>query len=271
MKDTLRVVTWNCRRAGVHSGVWNYLLELEPDIALLQEASGVPKDVRSTYICESLPAMGKRGTQQRFGTAILVKGEIENILPLRASVDWVANELMNFSGNLVARQIRLENGQCLKVISVYSPAWPINRERLTDINTSGVRLTMQKSDVWVGDLLWASLKELKPDPTELWLVGGDFNLSETFDLWRGGPRGNREYLDRMAALGLIECLRHSRGSLTPTFRNTYRSAVKHQIDHLFVTQILAQSLVTCDTGSQERVFGSNISDHLPIIADFHIH
>jgi exonuclease III len=266
----VRVVSWNCRRAGTGSDVWKYLLELDPDIALLQEVSALPKDILRIYACEKVHAMGKRGTPQRFCTAILVKGQIEGSLHLHASANWIANELAHFSGNLVARQLKLETGDLTNVISVYSPSWYINRDRLKDIDTSGVRLTLQKSDIWVGDLLWASLAELKPDPDELWIISGDFNLSETFDSWRGGSRGNREYLDRMASLGLIECLRYSKRCLTPTFRNTYRSAIKHQMDHLFVTQSLARSLERCDVGSQDRVFGANISDHLPIIADFKI-
>jgi endonuclease/exonuclease/phosphatase family metal-dependent hydrolase len=74
----------------------------------------------------------------------------------------------------------------------------------------------------------------------------------------------------MAALGLVECLRCAKGLLTPTFRNTQGGAIRHQMDHLFVTQALAERLTACDTGSRERVFGSSppLSDHLPIVADF---
>ena len=240
---------------------------LAPDIALLQEVSAIPKHVQSIYAYDIVPAMGKSGKQQRFGTAILVKGQIEGVLDLPTSIEWVANELRIFSGNLVARQLTLNNGMLFKVISVYCPAWPVNRERLHGIDTNGVRLTLHP-DVWVGDLLWTSLKQLQLNPNESWIIGGDFNLSETFDLWRGGPRGNREYLDRMDALGLVECLRYSKGVLTPTFRNTGNKLIKHQMDHLFVTTILQQSLTACDIGSREIIFDANISDHLPIIADF---
>jgi exonuclease III len=265
----MRVVTWNCHRANHKSPAWDYLLELAPDIALLQEVGGIPLSVSSQYACENVSAIWKTGSQQRFGTALLVKGIVESPIHLPAPTDWVAKELKTFSGNLVARHLRLDSGQLLKVISVYNPAWSVPRERLQGIDTTGVHLE-QNHDVWIEDLLWASLKELQPEPGQPWIVGGDFNLSETFDMGPRGPRGNREYLDRMAKLGLVECLRHSKGVLTPTFRYARNNSLIHQIDHLFVTETLARNLVSCNTGAQERVFDMGLSDHLPIIADFHL-
>jgi endonuclease/exonuclease/phosphatase family metal-dependent hydrolase len=151
----------------------------------------------------------------------------------------------------------------------FNPAWPVDRDRLAGIDVSKVRL-IQNRDVWVHDLIWAALQERELSKTDSWVVAGDFNMSETFDLWPGGPRGNREYLDRMADLGLVECLRKSKGMLTPTFRNTDRRTVKHQMDHLFVTKPLAERLISCDTGSHGTIFSANLSDHLPLIADFDI-
>src|SRR5262245_53638787 len=87
-------------------------------------------------------------------------------------------------------------------------------------------------------------------------------------VWRGGPRGNREYLDRMDQLGLADCLRYAQGTLTPTFRTPSKGTITAQIDYLFVTDMLRTHLVTCDTGSRQRVFEQGLSDHLPIIADF---
>jgi hypothetical protein len=43
--------------------------------------------------------------------------------------------------------------------------------------------------------------QMELDPREPWVFAGDFNLSETFDLWRGGPRGNLECLNRMGGTG----------------------------------------------------------------------
>ncbi len=73
----------------------------------------------------------------------------------------------------------------------------------------------------------------------------------------------------MKSLGFDECLRYTTGQLTPTFRNPRGGKVIHQLDHLFVTHPLIKQLMACGTSNEERVFGYSLSDHLPIIADFH--
>jgi hypothetical protein len=195
-----------------------------------------------------------------------VRGEIGPAIQMASPLAWVDAELQRFAGNVVAHVVKPDAWSELIAVSVYSPAWPVDRARLVGMDVSGVKLK-QNRDVWVADLIWASLRHQWPAPEAPWIIGGDFNLSETFDLWRGGPRGNREYLDRMAGLGLVECLRSAQGALTPTFRNV-DGTIEHQIDHLFVTRALADRLRGCRTGDPERVFGGWLSDHLPIIAEF---
>ena len=262
----MRIIVWNCHGAGSASEAWDYLLELDPEIALLQEVRSLPAKIESRYDWRGHLATNKDGTSQRFQTGILARRFGERI-ELRGPESWVNKELERFAGNLVAYEVLTSHGKAVNVISVYSPAWPVSRERLDGVDTSHVKLT-QNCDVWVGDLLWASLVASEINKEQNWIVGGDFNLSESFDLWCGGPRGNREYLDRMSEVGLVECLRTSTGILTPTFRNLRDGMMKHQMDHLFVTQEFGALLSTCCTGSQERVFGLGLSDHLPIIADF---
>jgi exonuclease III len=114
-------------------------------------------------------------------------------------------------------------------------------------------------------------------PNQEWVIGGDFNSSETFDVeWQRrnnrkfGIRssGNGETLERMSRLGLVECLRQfQNGAITPTFRHP-RGMVDHQMDHLFASSDLSSMLDNCTVGDQALVFGRSLSDHLPIIADF---
>jgi hypothetical protein len=240
---------------------------LDPDIALLQEVGALPESVLAAYEWRGQAAVGKTGRAQSFQTGILSRYRFGERVHLCNSEDWVAAELAGFAGNLVAYEILPSEGATVTAVSVYSPAWPVARTRLAGIDTSRVQLT-QNRDVWVSDVLWASLLPSGLTERGNWIIGGDFNLSETFDLWSGGPRGNAEYLDRMRQLGLVECLRDTARALTPTFRNPSGGAIKHQIDHLFVTSALAGRLSACRTGELERVFGSGLSDHLRIVADF---
>lgn len=196
-EETLRVVAWNCHRARAASAAWEYLLELEPDVALLQEVSGIPESVRGRFDHELVPASGRLGTPQTFGTALLVRGRIGAPIRLHGLSEWTDTELDRSAGNLVCREIVPVVGPPLMAIAVHNPAWAIPAERLVDVDVSGVRLTLN-AEVWAADVMWASLRALGLGDRE-WIVAGDFNLSESFDE-RRGPRGNREYLVRRRAM-----------------------------------------------------------------------
>ena len=69
----MRVVTRNMRRANAKSPAWGYLFDVKPDIALLQEVSEIPKEIKIIYDARRLPSTGKPNNTLKFGTAILVK------------------------------------------------------------------------------------------------------------------------------------------------------------------------------------------------------
>jgi len=265
----LRIISWNCRRASAKHTLWSYFSELSPDIAVLQEVSAIPPSIRDAYDIRSATPPTRTGLKQRFQSAILVRGRIGEQVALRSDLEWANRELNHFAANLFAYRVIVGDSPEMTVVGVYVPAWPVARQRLEGENLSSVKL-VQNPDVWVADLLVSALRQRTVDATE-WVVGGDFNSCETFDSWRGGPRGNREWLDRMAALQFTECLRQSQGKLTPTFRRPGKTEPHCQIDHLFVTRGLAERLASCNTGDQQRVYGQTLSDHLPIVADFTDH
>src|SRR5205085_5787372 len=137
-------LAWNCRRATGSSAAWDYLLEIEPDVALLQEVGAPPTRVTDRFACAVQPASGQAGRPQRFSTAVLVRGEIGAEISLSGSDPWVTAELRFLAGNLVAFEVRPDGWPALKVISVHNPAWPIDRTRLDGLDISSVRLTRQK-------------------------------------------------------------------------------------------------------------------------------
>lgn len=265
--NSIRTLTWNCRRATRTDQLWDYLTELAPDIALLQEVGAVPAEIEFKYDVRFRYATGRTGQPQRFGTALLVRGTINDEIQLNSSYDWVRAELAHFSGNLLAYQVTVAAGETLNAINVYSPAWPVNRDRLKGFDVSAVKVALNR-DVWLADILFHALKYAPIQSQERWLVGGDFNLCETFDSWKGGPRGNREYLDQMQNIGLTECLRYTTGELTPTFKKVGSEKMTNQIDYFWVTQALKTSITSRTVGDGNRVFGQSLSGHLPVIADF---
>jgi hypothetical protein len=236
-------------------------------VAFLQEVQGLPEDLAIKYASTLGSPIRKTGAPQRFSSVILVRGSVGDRIELTSPTPWVNPELKRFAGNLMAVELVPDRGPRIQAVGVYSPAWPLQKSWLEDIDTTGVKLQLNPR-VWVADLLWSALSEALPRRERPWIIAGDFNLCETFDSWRGGPRGNREYLDRMAGLGLVECLRHARGKLTPTYRSLKRNTVTAQLDYIFVTPDLAAKLVRCETAPEDVVFGQGLSDHLPVVADF---
>jgi exonuclease III len=57
--------------------------------------------------------------------------------------------------------------------------------------------------------------------------------------------------------------------MVPTFKVPRRDEPACQIDKVFSTADLAERLDRCTIGDAARVFGRGLSDHLPVIADFH--
>lgn len=269
----MRIITWNIRNATEKSSAWIFLAGLNPDIALLQEVRGIPAYIKESF--DFLPAISKTGKPQKLCAAILVKGKIINDMPLRSEYDWVNREFdESFKGCFISCIAQLQNQKPIKVVSVYSPASPIKKERLEGMDVSQVKLKLNPK-VWGSEIIWSALKNTKSD-NERWVVGGDYNSSETFDVeWQKEHQkrfgiqshGNKEILDRMRNLGFIECLREHSNKITPTFKDP-RGNLYHQMDHLFVTNDLYSTIQGCEVGNRSVVFNKSLSDHLPIIADF---
>ncbi len=264
----MKICCWNTRRASRTSlETWEYLAEIDPDIALLQEVNSLSPAIEEQYESYLLPARTKHGQEQKFGTAILLRGDI--IAPLTLSTDWPwCNQVLDhFHGNLVGLTVDCGANKKLNVLSIYSPAWPIPADLLQDADVSGVRGKYSKGDLWVMDLLLSALRGVDLEGED-WILGGDLNSSITFDhLWGTEPRGNLEFLEQMETLGLLELLRHHQGHVTPTFCNPRGGQIIHQMDHLFATPSISARLKSCNVGDQQRVFSKSLSDHLPIIAD----
>jgi exonuclease III len=263
----LKVVCWNVKRAKKEKDIlWNKILSFDADILLLQEVISFPQQILDSYEIQERKATKKNGSDQLFSTALLVKAEICSEIKLFSKHDWVNKELDFFKGNLIAFKIRFKDNY-LNVVSIYSPAWEIDRERLKGIDISEVKLE-KNPDIWCTEVFRDALKNIMSVDNHSWIIGGDLNASSTFD--KTFSSGNQEILDRYYALGLKECLKEYNGKLTPTFKNTNGGKVIHQMDHLFTSNDLFENLENCYITEQNEIFDNNLSDHLPIIANFKI-
>src|ERR1017187_3618444 len=118
------------RKALATSPAWDVFTELNPDIALPQDIGGIPDEIQRDYSVLSRFHTTKKGNPQKQSTAVLTKGRIIREIPLVSPYAWVNKELEFLKGNFISCLIELETHQLINVVSVYSPAWPIPRERL---------------------------------------------------------------------------------------------------------------------------------------------
>lgn len=273
----MKIITWNVKSSNKkRMDTWNIILNEEPDLILLQELGiTLPKEIEDKYEILKRNAIYKNGNPQRFSTAVLInkqKGKIINEIKLESDYEWINKELEFFKGNFIACKVQISN-QEYNVVSVYSPAWPVDKKNYDEIDVSKIKLKDNKK-IWATEILWAALKKMVKT-NENWIVGGDYNISETFDrTWqkdhniRFGLRsgGNREILDRMINLGFKECLREYNNRIVPTFKHPRGSKV-HQMDHLWVSNRIYDKIVSAKVG-ENYILEKKISDHLPIITEF---
>lgn len=260
----MRVITWNMRKASLRSEAWNYLLELDPDIALIQDAGPVPDAVRSQLAIASDAGTYIEGRVARHMTLILARGEIGEFRPLPVPNWWVGSALQAWREYFTTRTVMLPSGESLNVMSVYSLAIPVPRSWWEDQNVSSIKL-VNNPKIWGTELMVATLRANETVATEPWIVAGDLDSSLLFD--HPKPQGNAEIQERMEALGFMGMLRATHGH-TPTWRNN-RGDIRYQLDHLFMTGQLSDRVVSCNVGDAQRVWGPkpSLSDHLPIVVD----
>jgi hypothetical protein len=124
---TLRVLSWNCRRASADHRLWQYFAELSPDVAVLQEVTGVPCEISGTYDIRAATPPTRADGLQRFQSMILARGAIRKPVPLLSSIQWVDRELVRFAPNLLAFEVTVRDLPPLIIVGVYAPAWPVAR------------------------------------------------------------------------------------------------------------------------------------------------
>ena len=263
----MKVLTWNVNRAGEsRRELWQTVQREDADIVLLQEVTGIPGWIRHQYQCHVISPRHFEGENARFSSAVLSKGLINAKPYLESEFEWVNKIYSERHGWIVGCEITLDRGERFRVVAVYSPPFPIPREHWTDVDVSGIKLT-NNPDLWFTEILWALLRSAGISDDSNWIVGGDFNSSVKLD--EPKDTGNREFLGRLDALGLTDCLSHFHGGAVPTFQNPTK-IIEHQLDYCYVNKPMLERLTQARVPSHEDVFHRTprLSDHLPILCEF---
>jgi hypothetical protein len=256
----LRVVVWNI--AG-NPRAWPALDRLAADIYLLNEAF-VPTGRQGEWRSEG--TLGRDGKTRRWTAAVVSSFRSSRITDARPQ--WRQGR----------RDVPFE---CSRPGSWVAASAETPLGAVTSVALYG--LLDEFSDASVH----RSLSELSPvldDPRykDLVLLGGDLNTGAQW------PRSEEQYnrrdrnvLDRISALGLVDCIRAKRqpGRLAGcpclegddcahvrTRRDVRHPSVPYQTDYLFASAKLASRLESCEVLASEEWF--SISDHAPILADF---
>ena len=250
----MRVVSWNMGMsmdayADVHERAWHFLVALDPDIALLQECRP-PDWIREWYTLHS-------GPFQLWVSAVLSKG-----LSVRPIVPDAGTLLAAFNGYLATAALDLPDGQELVVASVHATAKEAFPSMLAGLDADEIR--RPSVDVpWMNDVAYLALKGLVAE--KRFIVGGDWNIARLFDDVYGAKMGGREFFDRAAEDGWVECQWKLHGAETQTWlRDGDRP---YQLDHIFCDAELGRRLIKCEAHAEE-VDRLALSDHAPLVVDF---
>jgi endonuclease/exonuclease/phosphatase family metal-dependent hydrolase len=199
---------------------WSHLLEgLAPDLALLQETPPPPDQSRVAQLLHD-PDYASNS----LGSAIYLRDGAARPLKLRPEHRvW-----------FTAAEVELEGAPPLVAVSVHTPTVPSVRPFVDEAFEELAPLLKGRS----------------------FIVGGDFNLSRNYDKVYGTTH-HTEFLDGLPARGFVDCMREAFGDEQQTFWGRTKNA--YQNDHIFVSQDLAPSVVSCEVADR-----GGRSDHSPL-------
>lgn len=250
----IRVVVWNMAggygyQAERHDAAWRYLADLEPDIALVQEA--VPPRWAAKHWAGMVAAQKYPGSRIPWGSAVLTReGPLERFVTSSETpcLDFV------WGGTVVARSPWLD-GRWL--ISIHSKAESKHPSQYPPHMMAAVRLCHPEK-VWEVELAAADLESLLVG--QQFIAGGDLNSSLGFDA-NYGRRTNVTQFANLRAAGFNDL----RLPFEAEEQQTYfkRGRRPYQLDHVY------GDAATLDAARSWRVIPEpaaelRLSDHAPI-------
>ena len=260
----MRLISWNLHGANVpgrsstaqQMRAWDYMRELGADLILAQEAS---LSALPAWIGEQWNVVaGEHGRFRKnwnWGSIIAAKHEL-SLVPHHESLDdpWLA-QLYDL---VLVGQVQLCNRPVV-VASVHTAAVAIRdwlRDYAKSLSLSSHELESLRRPActeapYLNDLAFTALARTIGDRP--FVVAGDWNTCRKY---RGGP----EFFSRAKAYGWIEC--HALPEEQTYFG---KSAGGYQLDHAFVDQGTADSVIGCQFDASSAV--RELSDHALMVID----
>lgn len=270
MPSAMRIATWNVNSLNARLGKLSWWLErARPEVLLLQETKVTDEDAPYEELSRHGYELAHHGEGRWNGVAIASRVGLTEVvrnfgLPLASSADSAAQD------DEPQHEARMISARCagVCVVSLYAP-----NGRALDSTFYRAKLA------WFARLeRW--LREARSSGDAL-VLGGDFNVAPTdLDVWdatlcHGGTHVSepeRQAFQRLCGWGLIDVFRHLHPESGRYSWWDYRAGHFHKnfgmrIDHLLVTQSLAERVVWTEIDREARKGKPTPSDHAPVILD----
>jgi exonuclease III len=218
---------------------WNYLVDsINPEIALLQEVVPPEKHFETHSILYH-----EIDKKRKWGTSIIAKHKIVKEIYL--------NNTYPGSTGLIVAEIKIADNFILTVINIYG---------LID------------SDGYASTTLHHILSDLTPilhnNKKQNIVLGGDFNVSEQFDLvYKDQYPSHKLVFQRLEDFGLINCTKEIYKDHIQTHVHS-RSTFEWQNDYIFVNKNVMEKVIDCKVVNNPEML--NFSDHYPVFIDVQI-
>jgi endonuclease/exonuclease/phosphatase family metal-dependent hydrolase len=260
----MRLISWNmgCAFPGSsymprHERAWRTLLELEPDIALLQEARPPEWVATDGSIVVGRP----RNDRGSFQTLIWSRGRRLH------RVETSAELAPLIQGQVIVGETVDNSGQPLLVASLHAKTgtWP--QEPFAALS-QGVRDLLPSSRyVWHSDVMLAEARQTFG--SRRFVAAGDLNMASRMDaiydsnspMWGSGL-----WFAQARDAGWMRChLKFHAGEEQTFFRPGRENEQMYQLDHIFADAVTYAAATRCEVLSFDAL--DEMSDHAPMLLE----
>jgi endonuclease/exonuclease/phosphatase (EEP) superfamily protein YafD len=250
----VRVITWNMgladrtrRFVKTHEQAWRYVLELEPDLAFLQEAFPPEWAAEEGTIV--------RGPFEKWGSLIFSRRPhiepftLPETSPLRALPGYYAAYGL----------VQLPHGT--EVIGASIHARPARAEGQVLGGQDPAKLRRSAEGPKFNDVVFAGLVPLVE--RRPFIVAGDWNTARRQGTKRGSEIGTK-FFDRVREAGWSDCVWDTRQD---EFRTWFGPGKLQQDDYVFCDTTFGHSVKDVSVAT-DAATELHLSDHAPLIIDF---